>query len=117
MSVYNTRAPDAGAWGPPVLRGECEEVFVFELRGIIRTNCILLILHTKWPRRKALRPPLRVRGGYFVFRLSGTHELHTKWLRREASRPRVRGYVLCFDRAVRTNCIRSGHEARLGVLG
>ena len=21
---YSTRAPDAGAWGPPVLRGECE---------------------------------------------------------------------------------------------
>ena len=52
-----------------------------------------------------------------MFRLSGTHELHTKWLRREASRPRVREGALCFDRAVRTNCIRSGHEARLGVLG
>ena len=22
------QAPDAGAWAPPVLRGECEEVFV-----------------------------------------------------------------------------------------
>ena len=31
--VLYTRAPDAGAWGPPVLRGECEEVFVFELSG------------------------------------------------------------------------------------
>ena len=29
----------------------------------------------------------------------------------------LRGGVLCFDRAVRSNCIRSGHEARLGVLG
>ena len=29
----------------------------------------------------------------------------------------LRGGVLCFDRAVRTNGIRSGHEARLGVLG
>ena len=28
-----TRAPDTGAWGPPVLRGECEEVFVSELSG------------------------------------------------------------------------------------
>ena len=27
------QAPDAGAWRPPVLRGECEEVFVFELSG------------------------------------------------------------------------------------
>ena len=52
-----------------------------------------------------------------MFRLSGTHELHTKWLRRDASRPSVRGGVSRFDRAVRTNCIRSGHEARLGVLG
>ena len=26
-----------GAWGPPVLRGECEEVFVFELSGTINT--------------------------------------------------------------------------------
>ena len=32
-AVDSTRAPDAGAWGPPVLRGECEEVFVFELSG------------------------------------------------------------------------------------
>ena len=30
---YILQAPDAGAWGPPVLRGECEEVFVFELSG------------------------------------------------------------------------------------
>ena len=51
-----------------------------------------------------------------MFRLSGTHELHTKWLRREASHPRVRGCVLCFDRAVRTNCIQSGHEARRGSV-
>ena len=29
----------------------------------------------------------------------------------------LRGGLLCFDRAVRTNCIRSGHEAKLGVLG
>ena len=33
IHIYNTRAPDAGAWGPLVLRGECEEVFVFELSG------------------------------------------------------------------------------------
>ena len=33
LIVVFTRAPDAGAWGPPVLRGECEEVFVFELSG------------------------------------------------------------------------------------
>ena len=51
-----------------------------------------------------------------MFRLSGTHELHTKWLRREASRPRVRGGVLCFDRAVRTNCTRSGYDVRPPVL-
>ena len=24
VAVVLTRAPDAGAWGPPVLRGECE---------------------------------------------------------------------------------------------
>ena len=77
LIVVFTRAPDAGASGPPVLRGECEEVFVFEL--------------------------------------SGTHELHTKWLRREVSRPRVQGGVSCFDRAVRTNCIRSGHDNRHAV--
>ena len=35
-----TRAPDAGAWGPPVLRGECEEVFVFELSGTHQLHTI-----------------------------------------------------------------------------
>ena len=35
-----TRAPDAGAWGPPVLRGECEEVFVFELSGTHELHAI-----------------------------------------------------------------------------
>ena len=34
--VFYTRAPDAGAWGPPVLRGECEEVFVFEFERYTR---------------------------------------------------------------------------------
>ena len=37
-SNNNVQAPDAGAWGPPVLRGECEEVFVFELSGTINTT-------------------------------------------------------------------------------
>ena len=37
-----------GAPRPPWrVRVECEEVFVLELSGT--TNCILLILHTKWP--------------------------------------------------------------------
>ena len=35
-----TRAPDAGAWGAPVLRGECEEVFVFELSGTHQLHTI-----------------------------------------------------------------------------
>ena len=33
LNVCIMYTPDAGAWGPPVLRGECEEVFVFELSG------------------------------------------------------------------------------------
>ena len=30
---YTVQAPDEGACPPPVLRGECEEVFVFESSG------------------------------------------------------------------------------------
>ena len=41
--------------------------------------------------------------------LSHTHYWYEVGMLREG--------ILCFDRAVRTNCIRSGHEARLGVLG
>ena len=33
LCKYIMQAPDAGAWGPSVLRGECEEVFVFEMSG------------------------------------------------------------------------------------
>ena len=33
LIIVFTRAPDAGAWGLPVLRGECDEMFVFELSG------------------------------------------------------------------------------------
>ena len=49
-----------------------------------------------------------------MFRLSRTHELNAKWLRHEASRPRVRGDVLCFDRAIRTNCIHKLVATRRG---
>ena len=38
---------------------------MFELSGTHELQTIYVILHTKWPRRKALRSPLRVRGVLF----------------------------------------------------
>ena len=92
---------------------------MFELSGTHELHTINTI-YTKWPRRKALRPPLRVRGGLFCVSIeryarscigSGydvrppvleceevfcvsieryARKLHTKWPRGEARRPRLR---------------------------
>ena len=57
-STHSKRAPDAGAWGAPVLRGECEEAFVFELSGTI--NTVLHTINTTYQVATTQGPPSSV---------------------------------------------------------